>query len=92
VKYWSTHNEPWCTSFLSYERGEHAPGIKDNWPAAILAAHHTLLSHGAAVPVIRRNSPQAQVSIVPNLVPAYPASRSEADAAAARQFDGYFNR
>jgi beta-glucosidase len=92
VKNWMTHNEPWCTSFLSYQIGEQAPGVKGDWRTAIIVAHHVLLSHGWAVPVIRRNSPQAEVGIVLNLVPAYPASPSEADAAAARWFDGYFNR
>lgn len=92
VKYWFTHNEPWCTSFLSYQIGEHAPGVKNDWLAAIKAAHHQLLSHGWAVPVIRRNSPGAEVGIVLNMVPAYAASPSAADAAAAHTFDGYFNR
>jgi beta-glucosidase len=92
VHNWATHNEPWCTSFLSYQIGEQAPGLKNEWTQAIWAAHHVLLSHGWAVPVIRRNSPNAKVGIVLNLVPAYPASPSAADAAAAQRFDGYFNR
>ena len=92
VKNWITHNEPWCTSFLSYEKGEHAPGHKDDWHGAIEAAHHVLLSHGWAVPVIRRNSPGAQAGIAFNINPAYPASPSDADAKAARNYDGYFNR
>jgi beta-glucosidase len=92
VKNWFTHNEPWCTSFLSYQIGEHAPGIKNDWSSAIKAAHHQLLSHGWAVPVVRRNSPGAEVGIVLNMVPAYAASPSAADAAAAHGFDGYFNR
>jgi beta-glucosidase len=92
VKDWMTINEPWCVSFLSHQIGEHAPGWKDNWAAAIRAAHHALLAHGWAVPVLRANSPGAEVGIVLNCVPAYPASPSEADAQAARAFDGYFNR
>jgi len=92
VNNWATHNEPWCTSFLSYQIGEHAPGLKNEWTQAILAAHHVLLSHGWAVPVIRRNNPTAKVGIVLNYVPAYPASASAADKAAAQRHDGYFNR
>jgi beta-glucosidase len=92
VKHWATHNEPWCISFLSYQIGEHAPGHKEDWPGAIRTAHHVLLSHGWAAPLIRRNSPGAQVGIVLNLTPAYPASPSEADVKAARDYDGYFNR
>ncbi|HNP70502.1 MAG TPA: GH1 family beta-glucosidase [Kouleothrix sp.] len=91
VKLWMTHNEPWCAAFLSHQIGEHAPGWKD-WPAALAACHHLLLSHGWAVPVIRRNSPGASVGIVLNPSPGYPASPSAADADAYRWHDGYMNR
>ena len=91
VKNWITHNEPWCVSLLSHQIGEHAPGLQ-NWPMALAAAHHVLLSHGWAVPVIRQNSPGAEVGITLNFTPAYPASASFADQEATRWFDGYFNR
>jgi len=91
VSRWITHNEPWCVAHLGYLEGVHAPGRRD--PAAALAAsHHLLLSHGWAVPVIRRNAPGAQVGITLNLVPAMPASPSAADYAAFRRFDGMINR
>jgi beta-glucosidase len=91
VRHWITHNEPWCASMLGYQTGRHAPGLTD-WPAALGASHHLLLSHGWAVPVIRANSPSAQVGITLNLCPAVPASPSREDHDAARHFDGYFNR
>ena len=91
VKHWITHNEPWCASFLSYQIGEHAPGLQD-WSAAIAASHHLLLSHGLSVPVIRRHSPGAQVGITLNLVPVMAASASDADQAVAHFADGYHNR
>lgn len=91
IKNWMTHNEPWCIAFLSHQIGEHAPGHQ-NWNEAIRAAHHVLLSHGWAVPVIRRNSPDAEVGIVLNFTHASAASSSPADQNAARWFDGYFNR
>ena len=91
VRHWATHNEPWCIATLGYEEGSHAPGHK-NPAAAIAAAHHLLLSHGHAVGVIRERSPEARVGIVLNLVPTEPASETDADRDAARQFDGYFNR
>lgn len=91
VRDWVTHNEPWCIATLGHEEGEHAPGHRD--PAeALRAAHHVLLSHGWAVPVLRRHSPGAEVGIVLNLVPGEPASPSAADAEATRRFDGSFNR
>jgi beta-glucosidase len=51
-----------------------------------------LLSHGEAVPVLRAGSPGAQVGITLNFSPAYPASDSAADQAAAIRHDGFFNR
>jgi beta-glucosidase len=90
VKNWITHNEPWCTSFLGYWIGEHAPGIR-NGPA-LAAAHHVLLSHGEAVPVLRAGSRGAQVGITLNFSPAYPASDSAEDQVAAQRHDGFFNR
>ena len=91
VRHWITHNEPWCIATLGHEQGQHAPGLRD--PArALAAAHHVLLSHGRAVPVLRRNAPGAEVGIVLNLVPAEPAGDRDADRDAARWFDGFFNR
>jgi beta-glucosidase len=90
VKHWITHNEPWCTSFLGNWLGEHAPGIQ-NGPA-LAVAHHVLLSHGEAVPVLRAGSPGAQVGITLNFSPAYPATDSANDQAAALRHDGFFNR
>lgn len=91
VKYWATHNEPWCIAHLGHDSGEHAPGVKD--PAGALAvAHHVLLSHGRACPVIRENVPGAQVGIVLNLTPSMPASHRSEDEDASRWFDGFFNR
>ncbi len=92
VKNWITHNEPWCVSFLSHQIGEHAPGWKDNWPAAFRAGHHVLLSHGLTAPVIRRNSADSEVGITLNFTWAEGASRSPADQIAVRWYDGYFNR
>jgi beta-glucosidase len=91
VKNWITHNEPWVVAFLGHQIGEHAPGWQD-WPAAIKASHHLLLSHGWAVPIIRQNSPGAEVGITLNLSPVMAASPSAADANVARHEDGYMNR
>ncbi len=92
VKNWITHNEPAVVAWLGYETGVHAPGIKDHLKA-MRAAHHLLLSHGMAVPVIRRNSPDAEVGITLNIGWKVPASKSRMDMDAARKmtengFDG----
>jgi beta-glucosidase len=91
VKMWATHNEPWVTAFLGYQVGVHAPGHQ-NTEEALRATHHLLLSHGWAVPVIRRDSPGSQVGIVLNLSPQVPASSSAADVKAARLADAGLNR
>lgn len=91
VKTWITHNEPWCASVLSYQLGEHAPGWRDT-AAAVRAAHHLLLSHGLAVPVLRANSPGSEVGITLNFEIMEPASASDADRRATRIADGSYNR
>ena len=91
VKNWITHNEPWCVSILSHQIGAHAPGLRDT-EAALRAAHHVLLSHGWAVPVIRANSPGAEVGITLNMEWVEAASRSAADARVAGEAEGRFNR
>jgi beta-glucosidase len=64
VAMWGTLNEPWCSAYLGYGQGGHAPGRTD--PAAALAAvHHLNLAHGRAVQVLRRAS-DADVSVTLN--------------------------
>jgi beta-glucosidase len=54
-------------------------------------AHNVLVSHGLAVPVIRQACTEAQVGIVLNFTPAYPATDSLADQALTRQSHARFN-
>ncbi len=91
VKHWMTLNEPWVSALVGYRDGRHAPGHTD-LDQALAAAHHLLLAHAWAVPVLRQHSPQAQVGIVLNLSSQTPASPSAADRAAAWQADGTLNR
>jgi len=92
VPLWITHNEPWCSSILSYGIGEHAPGHK-NYREALIAAHHILLSHGEAVKAFREmNIKGSKIGITLNLTPAYPASEKEEDKLAAQYADGFANR
>ncbi|MEU3642400.1 GH1 family beta-glucosidase [Lentzea sp. NPDC034063] len=87
VTHWTTLNEPWCSAFLGYATGRHAPGRQD--PAAsIRAAHHLLLGHGLAA----RAMPDARVGIALNLSHVTAGSATEADLDAARRIDGMQNR
>jgi beta-glucosidase len=91
VKHWMTLNEPFVSAFIGYRDGRHAPGHTD-LDEALAAAHHLLLGHGRAVPILHRNSPGAEVGIAVNLSGQTPASPSVADRAAAWLADGKLNR
>ncbi|WP_062216543.1 GH1 family beta-glucosidase [Streptomyces sp. NBRC 109706] len=90
VKDWTTLNEPWCSAFLGYASGIHAPGRTDG-PAALRAAHHLMLGHGLATRALREQGAR-DVGITVNLYPVDPATDSAADRDAARRIDGLMNR
>ncbi len=91
VKHWATLNEPMVSARAGYLDGEHAPGHTD-LDESLAASHHLLLGHGWALPVIRRNSPEASAGIVLDPIPTVAASPSAADRAAAWRIDGVINR
>jgi beta-glucosidase len=66
VKNWITLNEPWCTTWLGYYSGVHAPGKKD-LQLSIASAHHTALAHAAAYRAIKSLQSDAQVGITLNM-------------------------
>ncbi len=83
VDTWTTLNEPWCTAYLGYGAGVHAPGRTDP-VAALRAVHHLNLSHGLAVQALRSVvSPEAKMSITNNLETVRAASADPADVHAA---------
>jgi beta-glucosidase len=89
---WTTFNEPWCSSFLGYSAGVHAPGRQEH-AAALAAVHHLLLAHGLAVGELRAALPaEAKTAITLNLHVVRAASDSAEDGDAARQIDGLANR
>jgi beta-glucosidase len=93
VKHWITLNEPWVFSWFGYGRGIHAPGLTDTTPAQpLLASHHTLLAHGAAVSTLRAAVPDAQVGISNVYIHVTPGTGKATDMVAASRFDGYVNR
>ncbi|MBN6053250.1 beta-glucosidase [Nonomuraea sp. RK-328] len=90
VHTWITLNEPWCSAYLGYGSGVHAPGRTD--PADALAAvHHLNLGHGLAVQALRATAaPQARVGVTLNLH--HVRGVSERDAEAGRRIDALANR
>ena len=77
-----TLNEPWCSAFLGYLEGVHAPGIKDR-PAAYRALHHLMLGHGLAVEAYRATGKRGQIGITLNISTPRPATRRAEDVLAA---------
>ncbi|WP_433363372.1 GH1 family beta-glucosidase [Streptosporangium sp. CA-115845] len=85
VETWTTLNEPWCSAFLGYASGIHAPGLAE--PALGFAAtHHLLLGHGLAVQALRASG-ATKVGITLNLAPVLGD-----DVAATELVDGLQNR
>jgi beta-glucosidase len=87
-----TLNEPWCSAYLGYASGVHAPGRTED-AAALTAVHHLNLAHGLATAAIRRAAPAARVALTLNLAwvrPENPTSVLDDDAA--RRVDGLQNR
>lgn len=90
IPLWITLNEPFVVMAFGYALGIHAPG-KALLLGALPAAHHQLLGHGLACAALR-SAGARQVAITNNYAPAWPASESTADAAAARAYDTLHNR
>ena len=73
---WTTLNEPWCSSYLSYGAKEHAPGLGLG-PGAFPAVHHLNLAHGLMVQAVRAElGERAKCSVTLNLA----LNRGDADA------------
>jgi beta-glucosidase len=91
VHSYATLNEPFCSAYLGYEIGIHAPGKvgKENGKKA---AHHLLLAHGLAIKVLNKNCPKALNGIVLNFTPAYAIDEQNKNITAANFADDYFNQ
>jgi beta-glucosidase len=92
VSAFTTLNEPWCSAYLGYASGVHAPGHTSN-AEALAAVHHLNLAHGLAVRAVRSAASAApQLSVTLNLAQVRPATDSAADLDAVRHVDGISNR
>lgn len=91
VDTWTTLNEPWCSAYLGYGNGMHAPGIRD-YEQTLAAAHHLNLAHGLAVKAIRGVLGQnAKISVTLNLQVNRAASDKPEDIAAKQRADLFAN-
>ena len=94
VETWTTLNEPWCSAYLGYGSGAHAPG-RTNGEDAFKAVHHLNLAHGLAISELRKvatNDPKYSVTLNLHALRGVGDSGGEAvrriDALANRAFTG----
>ncbi|TQD73022.1 hypothetical protein C1H46_041457 [Malus baccata] len=98
VKNWMTFNEPRVIAALGYDNGFHAPGrcskafgnctAGNSATEPYIAAHHLILSHGAAVQRYREKYQKIQkgrIGILLDFVWYEPLTRSKADNLAAQR-------
>ena len=92
IQHWTSLNEPWCSAFLGYLSGEHAPG-EQNAQRSLDAAHHLLLGHGLATQRLRSLDASLDLGITLNMTVADPVDPHDpADLDAARRIDAQHNR
>ena len=91
IPYWGTILEPQIHAYHGYWDGKHAPGMHD-FSSALLAAHNLLRGHGLAVRAFRASEAEGEIGITNYLPSHYPVSDSPEDIAAARRWDGCWNR
>jgi beta-glucosidase len=90
VPVWTTLNEPWCSAFLGYTAGVHAPG-REEGAAGLVAAHHLLLGHGLVLDALGGRD-EVSWGISLNFTVADPVADEPVHVEAARRIDGLHNR
>jgi beta-glucosidase len=85
---YATFNEPWCSAYLGYQYGIHAPGHTSR-KEGLQAAHHLLLAHGLGIKAIRQHTQTAQAGIVLNFTPGYSNSDNPKDMRATEIYNDY---
>ncbi len=86
-----TLNEPQCFVGLGHLSGVHAPGLKLSLQETFQVAHNALKAHGTAVINLRKYAKKdIQVGYAPTCGVAYPATDSQEDIAAAKEW--YFTQ
>ena len=91
VHTWTTLNEPWCSAYLGYGSGGHAPG-RTNGADALAAVHHLNLAHGLGLQALRStvSKADAQFSVTLNFHVVRPGDEEAGDAV--RRIEALANR
>ncbi len=104
VRTWITFNEPYIDRMIlgGFLKSRFDPSLESvqnpfAMPGSILAGqaietHHWMLAHARAVKIFRALGRQGKIGITLSISPAYAASDSDMDRAAARLQDGLHNR
>jgi beta-glucosidase len=92
VRWWITQNEPWCSAYLGYYQGIHAPGLQGDAQGAVDVGHHLLLSHGLAIPRIRAHASAARIGAALNLFPIFAGDQRPETIRAVQRADRFHNR
>ena len=93
VAVWTTLNEPWCSAYLGYGSGVHAPG-RTNGADALAAVHHLNLAHGYGAQAVREVlGERGTLSLTLNLHVVRPDDPTNpGDLEAVRKIDALANR
>ncbi len=91
VHTWTTLNEPWCSAYLGYGSGGHAPG-RTNRADSLRAVHHLNLAHGLGLQALRSTvaKADAQYSVTLNFHVVRPGDEEAGDAV--RRIEALANR
>ncbi len=87
---WAPFNMPWAIAFMGYAAGAFPP-CRTSFPDFLKAAHTLGLAQGEAHRSIKAASSRATVGSAYEMAPAYPATDSEADRAAAARYHAMNN-
>lgn len=91
VAVWTTLNEPWCSAYLGYGAGVHAPGVTDRL-ATLRAVHHLNLAHGLGIQALRASVTKPDVQYSATLNPQVARGVDDTSAEAIRRIDALGNR
>lgn len=91
VPVWTTLNEPWCSAYLGYGSGAHAPGRTEP-KAALIAVHHLNLAHGLAISALRDVVTKSDVTYSVTLNFHVIRGEDETSTEAIRRIDALANR
>lgn len=90
VDEWATLNEPFCSTYLGYGVGVHAPG-HSNLEEFFKSVHNIYLAHAKTVKYYRENY-NGKIGIVINMSHIKPLSDSQKDIEASWIHDAMFNK